>query len=72
VLTPATARQRGLANPDIEFSIAEQETLLITPAPLLPFWEKGLGDEGKCNPPRPNSLTISGDEFFNFADSVEL
>ncbi len=30
-----------------------QETSVYTPAPLLPFWEKGLGDEGSPRSSRP-------------------
>jgi hypothetical protein len=42
----------------------ELETSLLAPAPLLPLWEKGLGDEGKPqiarkSTPRPYSFRQS-------------
>jgi hypothetical protein len=38
----------------------EPETSLLTPAPLLPTWEKGLGDEGNHLPRFKPLINING------------
>jgi apolipoprotein N-acyltransferase len=45
--SPLPRRERG------------QETSLYAPAPLLPPWEKGLGDEGSPRSPKINQKTLA-------------
>jgi apolipoprotein N-acyltransferase len=45
--SPLPRRERG------------QETSLYAPAPLLPTWEKGLGDEGSPRFPKVNQKTLA-------------
>jgi hypothetical protein len=54
-------QETSLSTPVSSLQLEErvQETSLLAPAPLLPLWEKGLGDEGlSILPQTPQELTV--------------